>query len=402
MKSQSIASCRPEDKKHRPGCFTETTAVTARLLTDGARLSALSSTTDAKTEGKDTLRNCSPPVILPWIGFGTYRLGKDQAMRATLQALEAGYRSIDTAFIYGGEGTERLVGQAVHKALENGILQCREQVFVTTKHWRKFHGYEPSLECLRLSLKRLQLEYVDLWLMHWPGPAWSTMTRRKERVDEDRWQYATKSADEVVSLRAETWRAMEDAHRKGLARAIGVSNMTVSQLETLKMTAKLWPPAVNQVELHPLYPQTKLLEYCRKEGILVQAYASLGGQDAGKTVWSRLLGVDLTRKKQKLNLMLAEPVVRLAEQLALTPAQTLLQYGLRRGCALIPKTTSKERLGENAGALSGQCMSEDQANQLQQDLLDQVRRANPDHEGDLELLTRLCWRSDPLRHLDFD
>lgn len=178
--------------------------------------------------------------------------------------------------------------------------------------------------------------------------------------------------------------------------------MTVTQLETLKRTATLWPPAVNQVELHPLYPQTELLEYCRKEGILVQAYASLGGQDAGKTVWSRLLGVNLTKKKQKLNLMLADPVLRLSEQLDLTPAQILLQYGLQKGCALIPKTTSRRRLLENAHALSEQRMSQEQVNQLQQELLDQVRRANPDHKGDLELLTRLCWRSDPLRHLDFN
>ena len=328
-----------------------------------------------------------------------YRLGKEQAKDATLQALECGYRGIDTAFIYGGESTERLVGQAIQEALAQGIVDSREQIFVTTKHWRKYHGYDATLKCLRLSLKRLDLDYVDLWLMHWPGPAWSTMNRRKDLQKDNPWYYATTAPHEMVALRAETWRAMEDSYRQGLVRAIGVSNMSVEQLKTLKKTATLWPPVVNQVELHPLYPQTELLEYCRKEGIHVQAYASLGGQDAGKSVWSQLLGVKLTGKTKKFNLMHAEPVLKLADQLQLTPAQSLLQWGLQQGCALIPKTTSRDRLLENAGALQPG-ISEEQANQLQEDLLNQVRQSNP---GDnIQLLTRLCWRSDPLRHLDFE
>ena len=189
-----------------------------------------------------------PVVIMPWLGFGTYRLGKEQAKHAVAQALECGYRAIDSAFIYGGETTEKLVGEAVRDALERGVIHSRNEVFITTKHWRKYHGYEPTLQCLKLSLKRLQVDFVDLYLMHWPGPAWKTMHRKKEVVETDPWHYAVTESTEMVSVRAETWRAMEDAVKKGLCRAIGVSNMKVGHLEELKKTATLWPPAVNQVE----------------------------------------------------------------------------------------------------------------------------------------------------------
>lgn len=182
------------------------------------------------------------------MGFGTYRLGKEQAEAAVLQAIKCGYRAIDTAFIYGGEATEKLVGQAIQKALNEGIISSRAELFVTTKHWRKYHGYEPTLKCIGMSLKRLQLPYVDLWLMHWPGPAWSTMNRLKSVQALDPWHYAATTPENMAAQRAETWRGMEEALRRGLCRSIGVSNFSVAHLETLKTTAVVWPPAVNQVE----------------------------------------------------------------------------------------------------------------------------------------------------------
>ena len=286
-----------DEKRHRPGFFTETTAVNARLLTDGARLSPLISRNNSAKEGVQSSTSSSSPVILPWMGFGTYRLGKDQAKRATLQALEAGYRSIDTAFIYGGETTERLVGQAIQKAIEKGVLQSREQVFVTTKHWRKYHGYDPTLECLNLSLRRLQLDYVDLWLMHWPGPAWITMNRRKELVEEDRWHYATTPADQIVALRAETWRAMEDAYRKGLVRAIGVSNMTVTQLETLKRYSTLWPPPSTKSNcIHSTHRrETRVLPKGRNFGASIRK--SWRTRCRGEKQCGNLLGVNVPRRE---------------------------------------------------------------------------------------------------------
>lgn len=226
--------------------FRETPAAEASSFTDGVGLA----TFDRAAGGRSNPGG-DPAVVMPWLGFGTYRLGggRQEAKDAVARALECGYRAIDTAFVYGGETTERAVGEAVRDALARGTLPSRDRVFITTKHWRKYHGYGPALQCLNLSLKRLGLDYVDLWLMHWPGPAYVTMHRRREVVEADPWRYAATDSAEMAALRAETWRAMEDAARRGLCRAIGVSNMTVAHLEMLKKTATTWPPAVNQVEL---------------------------------------------------------------------------------------------------------------------------------------------------------
>ena len=102
---------------------------------------------------------------MPWVGFGTYKLGAAGSYGATLAALRCGFRHIDTAYIYAGEKTEAEVGKALAAALEEGTLRAREEVFVTTKHWRSFHGYEPALQCLDRSLKRLGLDHVDMWMM---------------------------------------------------------------------------------------------------------------------------------------------------------------------------------------------------------------------------------------------
>lgn len=374
----------PDGSTTLNSAFTERPdASQATCLTDGVRLASLHDN-----------------VIMPWVGFGTYRLGKGASCRAVVQALRNGYRAIDTAFIYGGETMELHVGQAIQVALDQSVLRDRKDVFVITKHWRAYHGYEKTMECLRLSLQRLNVQYIDLYLMHWPGPSYEKGQRKSEV--ENRWTGATVPADQMAATRAETWRAMEDACRQQQVRAIGVSNMTVQHLKKLKETATLWPPAVNQIELHPLNPQTELLEYCRNEGIVVQAYASLGGQDTGKDAWKQLLqdpSRPPVKKKDKLDLMSAGPVVDLANQLQVTPAQVLLRWALEQGCAIIPKTTSPTRLVENAN-LFGFALTPEQVQQLPRALMDRVRANNPDAE--IESLTRLCWRSDPLRLLDFE
>ncbi len=216
--------------------FRTTTAAAAASLTDCASL-------------------CGG-VLMPYVGYGTYRLGASQARGAVTAALRSGYRLIDTAYIYAGEKTEAEVGKALASAFATSMV-LRSEVFVTTKHWRKFHGYEPALGCLQRSLQRLQLDYVDCWMMHWPGPAWRTMNRKTDEIAaHGRWHYALEGhgEDEIAALRAETWRAMEEALRTGKARSIAVSNFTVAHLETLKRTATIWPPAINQVEVCWLPP----------------------------------------------------------------------------------------------------------------------------------------------------
>jgi diketogulonate reductase-like aldo/keto reductase len=390
--------------------FRVTTANEARYLTDGVCL-------------KTSWSPDPSPVILPWVGFGTYKLKSGTAgsssstssstiktrsgaarnndnkvtssipngvYQATLQALEHGYRSIDTAFIYGGETTEGFVGEAIQAALQQKILHLRREVFVTTKHWRNYHGYDATMKCLQLSLQRLQLDTIDLYLMHWPGPS---NAKRKDNENSD-------ASKDWIALRAETWRAMEDAVQQGFIRAIGVSNMTIRHLQALQATARIWPPAVLQIEVHPLHPQTELRRYCHEQGIVIQAYASLGGQDTGKKGWKQLLGKEGQKREVQSDLLHAAPVEQLAQAMHATPAQVLLRWGLQQECVLIPKTANVHRLLENKGVLDLPTLTAEQMQKLQDDLQAIVRENNPDQS--LDEVTRLCWRNDPLRLLNFD
>jgi diketogulonate reductase-like aldo/keto reductase len=340
-------------------------------------------------------------ILMPWVGYGTYRLGQKRAHSAVLSALQTGYRQIDTAFIYGGQTTELQVGKALRDAFDRNILHSREDVFVTTKQWREFHGYDASLKCLEMSLGRLGLDYVDCWMMHWPGPCWECKSRQnrggsndnhKCTLEEDGdtdvvWSRAKDGVqkDEMASLRAETWRAMEDAYLSGKARSIAVSNFTIQHLQTLKQTATLWPPAMNQIELHPYYPQNELVEYCQKEGIVIQAYASLGGQDSTKAKWKKLGG----------KLLDCPPVIAAANKLStekrkVTAGQILLRWALQRNCAVIPKTVCPVRMRENANLFDFRLSDDDMK------AISNLGEDVDEDEG------RLCWRTEPLRMLNFD
>lgn len=292
---------------------------------------------------------------MPWVGFGTYRLGKNKVVPATKQALQVGYRQIDTAFVYGRETTEMLLGQSIREAIQEKTIKDRGDVFITSKQWRSYHGYDKTMKCLRLSLKRLDVEYIDLWLMHHPGPAWKQKSKsdagEKEgekdgEVEVDLWKRtvfgsAVQSAADMDKLRSETWLAMEDAYKEGKVRAIGVCNMSVDQLERLCGTARI-APMVHQFECHPLHPQKDMLRYCAEQGILVTAYASLGGQDTNRAQWEVLLGQgaespETTAKRKRTkdpptNLLHASPVVALAEKYNVTTAQVLLRWALEQGC----------------------------------------------------------------------
>lgn len=203
----------------------------ARSLLDCAALPTLVHPSAADVVGNAGLDK-KQPVLMPYVAFGTYRLGTRQARSVTLEALRNGYRCIDTAFVYGRQMTEIEVGKAIQDALQRGIIHSREEIFVITKQWRDYHGYEASMKCLDASLERLGLEYVDCWMMHWPGPCWQSKPRQEkdpggtkgictdEEDEDDPWNYAKEGMgkDEIAALRAETWRAMEDAYRQGKTR----------------------------------------------------------------------------------------------------------------------------------------------------------------------------------------
>jgi len=185
---------------------------------------------------------------IPVIGFGVFRIPEgEEVVNAVKCALQAGYRMIDAAMIYKNEEG---VGKAIK---ESGIP--REEIFVTTKLWNTDQGYESAFKAMDLSLSKLGLSYVDLYLVHWPTAGDS-------------------SKGESINKREETWRAMEEIYRSGKAKAIGVSNYTIKHLEEMKKYAKI-PSAVNQVEFHPFLYQEELLNYCKQNHIALEAHSPL-------------------------------------------------------------------------------------------------------------------------------
>lgn len=258
-------------------------------------------------------------VEMPRLGLGVWRAeAGEQTEHAVLSALEAGYRGIDTASLYKNEAD---VGRAIRKS---GVP--RESVFVTTKVWNSEQGYDTTIASFHDSLKRLEMDYVDLFLVHWP----------------------------VVGKYKETYRALEHLYEQGKIRAIGVSNFLVHHLEDLMGSCRI-KPMVNQVEMHPLLTQKKLLAFCRKEGIQIESWRPL---------MQGRLDVPLIRE--------------LAEKYGKTPAQIVLRWHLQLGIVTIPKSVKPERIRENAGLFDFALEPEDV---VRIDALNENRRfgADPDH-----------------------
>jgi len=189
-------------------------------------------------------------VSIPVLGFGTWKAENGEvAYQAVLEALKAGYRHIDTAAIYQNEES---VGRAIR---DSGI--SRQEIFVTTKLWNTNHSYEKARQAFEESMEKLGLDYLDLYLIHWPNP--------KLLREDDEWK----------TRNAEVWRAMEDLYKEGKIRAIGVSNFLPHHLDALLETARIIP-AINQVRLAPGVYQEEVVAYCREKGILLEAWGPFG------------------------------------------------------------------------------------------------------------------------------
>jgi diketogulonate reductase-like aldo/keto reductase len=258
-------------------------------------------------------------IEMPRLGLGVWRAKDGQETEsAVMAALKAGYRSIDTASMYENE-------QGVGRAIKASGIP-REQVFVTTKVWNNEQGYESTIKAFRNSLDRLGMDYVDLYLVHWP----------------------------VVGQYKETYRALEELYDQGLVRAIGVSNFNIHHLEDLMGSCRI-KPMVNQVEMHPLHTQKKLFAFCRKEGIQLES-------------WRPLM-------QGRLDLPL---IAELAAKYGKTSAQVVLRWHLQLGVVTIPKSTQEGRIRENAGLFDFELEPEDM-NRI--DALNQNQRfgADPDH-----------------------
>jgi len=259
-------------------------------------------------------------VKMPWLGLGVYKLRDgEETVRVVKKAIEIGYRSIDTAALYGNE---QGVGQAIK---ESDI--AREELFVTTKVWNDRQGYETTLKAFEESRKKLDLDYLDLYLIHWP----------------------------VAGKYKETWKALEKLYKEGYIRAIGVSNFQINHLQDLLEDSEM-VPMVNQVEYHPYLTQKELHRFCKKHQIQLEAWSPLV---RGK-ILNHPYVTELSRKYHK------------------TPAQIILRWDLQHEVVTIPKTSQVNRLKENADIFDFELHSEDMQ---QLDQLDQNLRVGPDPDN---------------------
>lgn len=255
------------------------------------------------------------------IGLGTWKSDPGEVYRAVREAIKIGYRHIDCAWIYKNEAE---IGQAFSDAFKEGDVK-REELFITSKLWNTFHHPDDVEENIRQTLNDLQLDYLNLYLMHWPVAI-------KKGVG------APKTGDDFVSLEEipliDTWRAMEKLKEKGLTKHIGVSNFNIPKIQGL-IDAGGPVPEMNQVESHPLLAQNELLEFCKKNGILYTAYSPLGSRDR-------------QGKKGDEPDMFEIPRVRaIAQNHGVHPAQILIKWAEARGTAVIPKSVNPDRLKAN-------------------------------------------------------
>lgn len=227
-------------------------------------------------------------IEIPSIGFGTYKLGSEEDIKnAIKKALEIGYRHIDTASFYGNE-------EAIGKVLKESNVK-REEIFLATKLWQDSHGYDNAIKAYEESIKKLGVDYLDLFLVHWP-----------------------------TKLNSETWRALEGLYEEGKVKAIGVCNFKKGHLEELKKTAKIMP-MTNQIELHPGYTQKDMIQYCKENNIQLVAWSPIM---RGKLLDNKIMR-ELSNKYKK------------------SITQVILRWHLQNDVIPIPKSSNEARIKEN-------------------------------------------------------
>ncbi|MDR0484664.1 MAG: aldo/keto reductase, partial [Alphaproteobacteria bacterium] len=250
---------------------------------------------------------------IPKLGFGTWKSSNEDAYASTKMALEAGYRHIDTAAIYGNEEG---VGQGIKEFLAENSNVKRENLFITTKLWNDSHGYNEAHKAFKDSLTKLQLDYVDLYLIHWPNPVNMRDTWKKGNAD--------------------AWKAMVEIHNDGKSKSIGVSNFHARHLEALLETTNFMPHA-NQISFNPSDMQSEILEFNKKHNILTQAYSPLGN---GK-------------------IFEVEELKTIANKHNKTVAQVVLNWCLEKGVNPLTKSVHKERIIENSAIFDFKLSAED-------------------------------------------
>ncbi|MFB9275365.1 aldo/keto reductase [Cohnella cellulosilytica] len=264
----------------------------------------MSQATASHLQDSVTLNN---GVRMPWFGLGVFKVQEgNEVIDSVKTAIKLGYRSIDTAAVYRNEEG---VGQAIAEAAREYSVP-REELFVTSKVWNSDQGYQSTLDAFDLSLKKLGLDYLDLYLIHWP----------------------------VKGKYKETWKALEHIYKSGKVRAIGVSNFLAHHLEDLLTEAEV-VPAVDQIELHPYLTRVETREFARSQGIQIEAWSPLAQ-----------------------GLVLKDPVVEgLAAKYGKTAAQVVLRWNLQSGIVTIPKSIQPARIAANAELFDFELSREDVA-----------------------------------------
>lgn len=263
-------------------------------------------------------------IKMPWFGIGVFKVEEGpELVNAVKFAIKHGYRSIDTAAIYGNEES---VGEAIRAGIkETGV--SREDLFITSKVWNADLGYESTIAAYETSIKKLGLDYLDLYLIHWP----------------------------VEGKYKEAWRALETLYKEGKVKAIGVSNFQIHHLEDLMKDAEI-KPMVNQVEYHPRLTQKNLQAYCQEQGIQLEA-------------WSPLMQGQLLNNPELLEI---------ANKYNKSIAQIILRWDLQNGVVTIPKSTKEHRIVENSNVFDFELSAEDME---RIDLLNQDHRVGPDPDN---------------------
>ncbi|MFJ7763084.1 aldo/keto reductase [Bacillus toyonensis] len=263
-------------------------------------------------------------VEMPWFGLGVFKVEEGpELVEAIKSAIKAGYRSIDTAAIYGNEAA---VGEGIRAGIEaTGI--SREELFITSKVWNADQGYDETIAAYKESLKKLKLDYLDLYLVHWP----------------------------VEGKYKDTWRALETLYKEERVRAIGVSNFQIHHLQDVIKEAEI-KPMINQVEYHPRLTQKELKAFCKEQAIQMEA-------------WSPLMQGQLLDN---------ETLQEIAEKHGKTTAQVILRWDLQNGVITIPKSTKEHRIIANADVFNFELTKEDME---KIDALNQDHRVGPDPDN---------------------
>lgn len=235
--------------------------------------------------------NLNDGHIIPVVGFGTYKLNGTQGVHAIVNALNNGYRVLDTAYNYENEGT---VGKAISQS-----HVARDQVIVTSKLPGRYHDYDSAMIAIQESIYRLNVDYIDLYLIHWPNPKQGKFV--------------------------EAWTALIDAQKAGLLKSIGVCNFLPEHIDTLEQETGVLP-AINQIELHPYFNQQEVIDYHREKGIVIQAWSPIG---------------------RASNVINDETIATIAEKYNKSIPQVILKWHVQNGIVPIPKATSNQRQLEN-------------------------------------------------------